>query len=335
VLAQALCDRHVAVWNPLNVEERLELTRELSAVAREAGRHDLEVVCSQFRICALLEIGDGDGSRAEADRCETMARTYGMPPFLARVSWMISMYQVIEGRLSEALETIQHNLEVGQRFSAAEAFRTYLAQLGHVLYHLGRVSETEGGLRANAGLDPQHYAWMAALALLMAETDRVDEARDVLDQLASVGFGNVAFDTTWPWAMIMVAEACHLAGDAIRAGELYELMRPLEGRVAMLFSRGLCGGPFDLYLGSLGMTLGRWDDARRHLGIAIELSERLGARPSLARARLRLAEVLLHEGEHARAAELAESVAALASGMGMVRVEERARRLLDERVSAG
>ena len=54
-----------------------------------------------------------------------------------------------------------------------------------------------------------------------------------------------------------------------------------------------CNGPVDRVLGLLAQTMGRLDDAERHLGDAVEIATRMGDRPGMALCGLALAELLL------------------------------------------
>jgi eukaryotic-like serine/threonine-protein kinase len=66
----------------------------------------------------------------------------------------------------------------------------------------------------------------------------------------------------------------------------------------VVIGRGtLCAGPVDRILGMLDRTMGRLDDAERHLGNAVEIATRMGDRPSMALSGLELAEVLLERDQ--------------------------------------
>ena len=79
--------------------------------------------------------------------------------------------------------------------------------------------------------------------------------------------------------MSLIGEAIALIGDAERAARVYELLLPYEGLTIVVARAAACNGPVDRVLGLLAQTLGRLDDAERHLGNAVEIATRMGDRP--------------------------------------------------------
>ena len=60
-LASALSARHVALWRPDRVEERLAVADEMIAAAREAGDRHAELQAHNWRVADLFELGRHDG----------------------------------------------------------------------------------------------------------------------------------------------------------------------------------------------------------------------------------------------------------------------------------
>lgn len=90
-------------------------------------------------------------------------------------------------------------------------------------------------------------------------------------------------------------------------------------------------GPVVGFLGQLATVLGRWSDAEQHFQAAIELDERMGHRPDLARTQLNYADMLLQRGEPEdvqRARALLSQALAAATDIGMANVASEAERLL-------
>jgi DNA-binding NarL/FixJ family response regulator len=82
------------------------------------------------------------------------------------------------------------------------------------------------------------------------------------------------------------------------------------------------------YLGLAALTLGRSDDAIRHLRAAVAADEREGLAACAALSTFDLARTLAHgSGTAAEAAALATSVAAVASRLGMLPLQRSAREL--------
>src|SRR5262249_22798350 len=85
-----------------------------------------------------------------------------------------------------------------------------------------------------------------------------------------------------------------------------------------------------LPLGLAAATIGRLDDAARHLRAAAEINDRAGLRPFAAWARYQLARVLARRRrprDREEAAALAASAAAIAQGPGMAPLRHRATEL--------
>ena len=109
------------------------------------------------------------------------------------------------------------------------------------------------------------------------------------------------------------------------AETLYEQLRPLAGRHAIGHAEGSIGA-VDRYLGLLAASLDRLDDAARHLEDAVQINERMGARPWTAHSRFDLATVLVRRdapGDRPRAADLISLALAAARDLGMPALEAR------------
>ena len=60
-LASALSARHVALWRPDRIEERLAVADEMIAAAREAGDRHAELQARNWRVADLFELGEMSG----------------------------------------------------------------------------------------------------------------------------------------------------------------------------------------------------------------------------------------------------------------------------------
>src|SRR5204863_7424565 len=67
-LASALGARHVALWRPDRVEERLAVAGEMTAAARAAGDRHAELQAQNWRVCDLFELGEMTAWREEVAR---------------------------------------------------------------------------------------------------------------------------------------------------------------------------------------------------------------------------------------------------------------------------
>ena len=121
-------------------------------------------------------------------------------------------------------------------------------------------------------------------------------ARGYLDRVAECDDAELTGNVDGRSAAALAAEACALLGDERLARRLYELLLPRDG-LCILGGRGVYfRGAAARYLGLLAATLGRADDAVRHLEDALETNTRAQAPPWIARSLLELARALLARG---------------------------------------
>ena len=80
-LASALGARHVALWRPDRVEERLAVADEMIAAAREAGDRHAELQGHNWRVADLFELGDMAAWREETARHARLAEELRLPAF--------------------------------------------------------------------------------------------------------------------------------------------------------------------------------------------------------------------------------------------------------------
>ena len=121
-------------------------------------------------------------------------------------------------------------------------------------------------------------------------------------------------------AAALAAEACGLLGNERLALRFYELLLPRDG-LCILGGRGVYfRGAAARYLGLLASTLGRKDDAVRHLEEALETNTRAQAPPWIARSQLELARLLLARAgpeDERRAVDLLQHAELSARQLGM------------------
>lgn len=130
-----------------------------------------------------------------------------------------------------------------------------------------------------------------------------------------------------------MAQVCATLRDAPRAAELYELLRPFDGRVVVL-APVLPWGAACHYLALLAATMGRIDLARRHFEDALAMNLRTGSRHWLARTQLAYATMLFDGGEDVEA-DRALVLLQQAEQIGVMDVFVENVRAALERVEAG
>src|SRR5207244_4455304 len=96
-----------------------------------------------------------------------------------------------------------------------------------------------------------------------------------------------------------LSRACHRMNDAGAAAELYDLLLPSRGSMAMTQSSWI--GPVNHDLGLLASTLGRYRIADAHFADAAELQDLISARGTGVHTRLEWARMLVRQGGRGRA----------------------------------
>jgi tetratricopeptide (TPR) repeat protein len=279
----------------------------------------------------LLEIGDVEGADIQIAAASKLAEALHRPLYL----WWTSVFRCARAQLAgdfEAAEALaQETLEVGRRGQAENALHVYAQAIFNIRREQGRLAEVEDAVRQFIELYPAIPAWDGALALLLVELGRVDEARAAFERLAGAGFETLPRDANWLIAVTLLAEVCGALGDAARAEQLYTLLRPYAGRNVVVGRAATCNGSACRLLGILAATMGRWEQAEGHFADATLMHDRMGSRPWQARTHVAWAEMLLlrgGEGHEARARDLLADAVHEADALGMTVLGERARSLI-------
>ncbi|HEY6892494.1 MAG TPA: AAA family ATPase [Solirubrobacter sp.] len=330
-LATCLDARHYALWLPENVEERLEVAAELRRVAEETGDPELELQGAGWTIIDLMELGDIEGVDIQIAAASKLAEALHRPVWL----WWTSLFRgaraLLAGRLDEAEQLAQETLAIGQRGQAENALHYYAQTMFNIRREQGRLAEVEGAVRGFIELYPAIPAWRGALALLLIELGRPDEARAEFEEAAEGGFAAFPRDANWLIAITLLAEVCGALGDAARAEELYRLLEPYAGNNVVVGRNATNYGSASRLLGLLAATRGSYDLAARHYEKAQEMHASMGAKPMYARTQVSYAELLLTRrvgDDVERARERLADAILVADALGMVVLGDRARRLV-------
>jgi tetratricopeptide (TPR) repeat protein len=330
-LATCLDARHYALWLPENVEERLEVAAELRRVAEATGDPELELQGAGWTIIDLMELGDIEGVDIQIAAASKLAEALHRPIWL----WWTSLFRgaraQLAGEFDEAERIAQETLAIGQRGQAENALHYYAQAMFNIRREQGRLAEVEGAVRGFIELYPAIPAWRSALALLLIELGRPDEARAEFESTAEGGFSEFPRDANWLIAITLLAEVCGGLGDAARAEELYGLLAPYAGRNVVVGRNATNNGSASRLLGILATARHEYELAERHFREAQEMHVRMGARPWHARTQMAWAEMLLERrrgDDVARAGELLADAILVADALGMVVLAERARALV-------
>jgi class 3 adenylate cyclase/tetratricopeptide (TPR) repeat protein len=311
---------HTFDVEPFAVDERLEVATEILALARASGDRDLALLGQRWLIVTLLELGEVEAVHREIETYTALAEELRQPYH----RWFADVYRatcaLLAGRLGEAGTLMQRALDTGVRVRADVAAEFYALQLFQLRDLEGRLGEMEPAIRLYEERFRDAPAHRVALALVLVETGRAEEARRELEGLAARGLADLPRDTTWAFAVACLARVAAALGDAARAEELGALLEPYADRAVVVGPATACLGSAAYYLGILAGAAGRRDDALAHLERAARANERMGARPSLARTLHAWGSLLAGStdpAERRQAESLLARAAALFEEMGM------------------
>jgi class 3 adenylate cyclase/tetratricopeptide (TPR) repeat protein len=333
-LAQVLIARVISLWGPATLEERLALTAELAELAGRLDNPEVAFISRLVRALALFESAELRQSNAELQSAIALAEQLRQPFY----TWLIRIIEVMRALMAgpAGVETaIGDAFALGQRIGQTDAPAVFSSQVGQLRWDQGRFGEVEGAMAAYVETMPRIPAWRGALALVLAETGQLDEAREHFEILAERDF---ALPPDWVWmvGMSTAAEVCAFLGDAARARILYTRLRPVASRLVVVGNGVVCLGAASRLLGLLAATAGDRDTAVGHFEHALQLNNRVGAKPFLVRTYRAYAAMLIdchRPGDEQRAAHLHSAGLALAEELGMpveaARLRELGSRVVD------
>ena len=273
-LASALGARHVALWRPDRVEERVAVADEMMAAARAAGDRNAELQAHNWRVSDLFELGDMTGWREEVLRHARLAEELRLTAFQWYTPLWVGVDAMLAGRYDEAERLTAEAEAAGLRAGDgnAELFAT-LVRFGvqaqreafdevDIEFVQDKISNSPAGIAYRGG-----YAW------ILAGRGDIERARSELEAVMALPH---AFDANWLSLQAECAETVVLLDDPTHAAALYKRLARYAGRPATAGRAVTNYGAIDRHLGALAAVLGRKEDAIRHLENAIRVNDALG-----------------------------------------------------------
>jgi DNA-binding SARP family transcriptional activator len=323
-LGYTLNSRLHALAGPHLSDERLHTASELKDVAQSTGDQLLALLACMWEVRELLSVGDIDGTARVTPVLERLAEVTRHPLFLAYARWVRSGLAIVQGELGDAERLAGEGLTLAERHDEL-ALSFYGAQMLWTWWQKDVLPTMEAAFHAILEQAPADYAiTRAALALLLAETGRLDSARAQLQRLAAGGFAALADEQTDGLAMAVLAPVCEAVGDADSAKLLYSRMEPYAGRlITVRPPSGVCFGPADYYLGLLAAARADLPLARRHLEASLDIARRTNALAFTAATRAELGGVLLRSDDAVEARVHLDTARTTATALGLSRITRR------------
>ncbi len=320
VLAFTLSRLRVYITSPDTLPERLDLTREMLDASARTREPLSEFEARLFRHEDLLESGDLDGARIQARAVRRLGESMHSNGVLCVAGSMLATHAIADGALEEGKRLLfeSHALDVGRGITSNSPYR-FGIQLLMLRWHQGRIAEMyEAYRRAVDGL-PRFTGMRAALALICAESGRLDEARAELECVSAEPVEQIPKDYLWWLTTVSMARVAVATGATDVAANLYALVLPYADRNAAT-AGAVSFGSASLVLGQLAGFLNQSTQAEQHFQDALAFNLRTRQRVWAARTRFHYTEMLLARGAGAdahSARELARVALADAREIGL------------------
>jgi eukaryotic-like serine/threonine-protein kinase len=317
-LVTALHARHWALGSPEMIQERLENTREMLALAAETGNQEFAFLAHNSRFHCFLELCDGPAIDVEIAAVSDLAERIHQPFYRWHAVCLQVIRAVLDGRFADAGRLAQKALHFARvRHSEYASYVYEYAQLIAIHWAQGLLGEHTREVAEHS----ERYLWIPRWrdALAAAEANDASAAAAEIERQAARGFEDLERDGFWLLRLCSLADACVTVGDARRARGIYELLRPFADRNATALTQ-VPFGPVALRLAKLAALLERWDEAEAYFEIALERCGLLGARAVRARVLLDYAGALQAEGragDDARAARMLAEAHSLSEDLGL------------------
>ena len=303
LLARVLVQRLQSVWFAPNAALQLEIADEALALIGEGGLDaQLRAVAELQRICARYQLGSYDP--AELEHVTALVRSKGSPIQVLEIEAFAAARLACEGRYAEA-EQVAADAEdlfrrTARRSDAAVLFGSKLMSFLDRGMLDAIVDMTTAVTDSNFG---QSSAEMMGFVLL--DVGMPAEARAAVGPVGTLP--DLPYDWMWLSTTCNAAMVRAALDDVEACAVLYDRLIPYSGQVWIIGSVPVCGC-VDLALGRLATTLGRRDDALRHLETAIAVDSSMGARAWLARSLEAKADLTGDPADHRAALALAATI---------------------------
>jgi tetratricopeptide (TPR) repeat protein len=315
-LIYALDGRAAAIFAPDTFADCLVLGTELIEVAQQVGNTEQLAHGLFHRSVAHVPLANIGEAKADLARLTEIADELGDPALLWQSNAVQAMLALAEGKFTEGERLREEALIHGVRAMPAFAITAHQFQRYTLCEFHGRLDEIETTIRLSVTEYPARPIFRCALCHLHAQIGQREDARRELKELAREDFVVLPFDMEWLLGMSLLAETCTLLQDVASAQTAYKLLLPYSA-LNVADSPEQIRGSVSRYLAILAALLRRQEEATRHFENALQMNERMSARPWLAHTQRDYAQTLIQQGERQRATELLTAALATYRELGM------------------
>ena len=317
-LLAALNARHVALWHPDGLGERLAVADEMIALAAAHDRPEDELQGRNWRAVDLWERGDTPAFEAELERYAALSGRLRLATFAWYVPMWRAALRILRGEGEAAQPLIAEAVAIGARAGDANAeLCAGMLEFQRIVNERRFADFPFAFVDAKIAASPAGPAYRASRAWAAAELGRTAAARADVDWICADDLARLPFDFNWMSAIGELGEALAALGDGARAEQLYRVALPYADRVVTSGRAIGSQGSVEHTLGRLAATAGRPLAAIRHFRAAIEAQARVDARAWTVHTRACLAAALDAAGDADGAAREAAAARAAAAALGL------------------
>jgi len=236
------------------------------------------------RSAARMQLGNINAALADADRAARLADDAGTTFLLTRVMMGQAMIHSTLGHWELAEQLSNEAVRLSSRHNLLLAQMSISYSIGRDRGQQAELSQLESRL---GGFVDQNPLFLAAFALVHAESNQLDDARRLLAVLHKQG----PWPRNWLWLAVMIAalEAAIIADEHDMVRRYAAVLTRYSGQWALGGAELACWGPVDRVLGLAHASVGRVDDARVLLTSALRSAQSQGAAPWVTRSEAALA----------------------------------------------
>jgi DNA-binding SARP family transcriptional activator len=302
ILAVAVEGRWIAMEGPDELAEGAGIvaSEQMIALGEQVGDKERVFAGHDHRLHFFWMLCDRTAVDVELDTLAALADELRQPSHHWHIGTGRTMMALLEGRFDEAERLIEQTVRVGRRSESWNALVTQRVALFVLRREQGRLAEVADVMRRSVHEFPALLRFRCTLAHVELELGHEQEARAAVDAVLAYDLAREYRDAEWVFSLALLAGPAASVAEPPAVARLYALLLAYEQMYAMAPVEGVFGAVARA-LGVLAGALGRYDDAERHLDVAIDIERRMGARPWLAHAQHDLAAIIVARGDPDRA----------------------------------
>lgn len=298
---------------------------ELLRLADEVDDDDARGRARSLDVYGSAEFGD----RERMDKALHELNILGEARQRMHVHWIAvhgrAMQAILNGDFAEAERHAETALELGRRTYGDAVEGVYGFQMFTIRREQGRLAEVAPIIKHLIDENPDQPTWKPGFALIASELGHLKPAQRTLDEFVD-GRLPIAVDAKRSATLAYLAEVCAALEDRTCAKRLYSLLAAYDGKTITAGVTTVCLGAAGRFLGQLAALTEDWQVAEAHFQAAIELDQRMGARPWLAHSQYAYAQMLRRRGrvgDRKQAEALLECSLETAMNLGMVALKRK------------